>query len=80
MNYREFKQAMNVYFDLADGLTHEELVGFLAFIEEELQKIASPNEIEKFNREFKFFIAKWSDKYPEEMRAIAERVQTLESK
>ena len=76
MNYREFKQAMNVYFDLADGLTHEELVGFLAFIEEELQKRVSPDEIKAFNSEFNYFTSVWSDRYPEEMRTIAERVQT----
>ena len=80
MKYSDFKKGTNVYCELAELLTPEELEGLMHFLEEELQETVSHKEREKFDREYRYFINKWLTKYPEEMQALSKKLESLESK
>jgi hypothetical protein len=72
----EFKKAINLYCELAESLTPEELEGLMHFLEENLQEKLSHGEREKFDREYSYFINQWFDKYPEEMQALYKKIES----
>ena len=71
MEFSEFKKAINLYCKLCDLLTSEELEELLEY----LQKDISPEESEKWDREYHNFIHKWLDKYPKEMHELAKKIE-----
>ena len=75
MKFNEFKKVVDHYCDLANLLTPDELESFLAFMEVELQKEVSPEKIEKFDMEYNYYVRKWVDKHPEEMEAMAKKLE-----
>ena len=72
MKFSEYKKAINLYYELAESLTPEQLEGLLEY----LQKDISTEEFKKFDKEYNFFINKWLDKYPEEMNELAKKLET----
>ena len=75
MKFSEFKKAINLYCELAESLTPEQLEGLFEYLKKD-QKDISTEEFEKFDKEYNFFINKWLDKYPEEMNELAKKLET----
>ena len=77
MKFSEFKEGINLYCRYTESLTPEQLEGLLEYLQKDisLEKDISFEELKKFDREYNYFINKWSNKYPEEMSELAKKLE-----
>ena len=76
MNFSEFKEAVNLYCKLSESLAPEQLEGFLEYLQKDISKDISFEELKKIDGEYNYFINKWWNKYPEEMKELAKKLET----